>query len=154
MAGKKGLQPEVFEEEKISSGSTQKLDASFDWAAQTLHFSHGAEIDLPADAQDILSMLYQFSQFSMHGEIVQLTISNGKKLEKYELEIGPQEEIVTPLGRLRALHLRKLHPQGEEGFEIWLGLEYRMLPVKFRHIDRSGEVAGEAIIAGIRIADE
>lgn len=154
MAGNKGLQPEIFEEEKISSGSTQKLDAMFDWTAHTVHFSHGAETDLPADAQDILSMLYQLSQLSMHREIVPLTISNGKKLEKYELEIGPQEEIVTPLGKLRALHLRKLHPQGEEGLEIWLGLEYRMLPVKFRHIDRSGEVAGEALITGIRVADE
>lgn len=154
MAGNKGLQPEIFEEEKTSSGSTQKLDAIFDWTAHTLHFSHGAETDLPADAQDILSMLYQFSQLSMHREIVPLTISNGKKLEKYEFEIGPQEEIATSLGKLRALHLRKLHPQGEEGFEIWLGLEYRMLPVKFRHIDRSGEVAGEALITGIRVADE
>lgn len=154
MAGNKGLQPEFYEEEKISSGSTQKLNASFDWTAQTLHFSHGAETELPADAQDVLSMLYHISQVSMHAEIVPLTISNGKKLEKYELEIGPQEEIVTPLGKLRALHLRKLHSQGEEGFEIWLGLEYRMLPVKFRHIDRSGEVDGEAIIAGIRVADE
>ena len=154
MAGNKGLQPEIFEEEKISSGSTQKLNVMFDWTAQTLQFSDGAETELPADAQDTLSMLYQLSQFSMHREIVPLTISNGKKLEKYELEIGPQEEIITPLGRLRALHLRKLHSQGEEGFEIWLGLEYRMLPVKFRHIDRSGEVAGEALIVGIRIADE
>lgn len=154
MAGNKGLQPEVYEEEKTSSGSTQKLDAMFDWTAQILHFSHGAETELPTDAQDILSMLYQLSQLSMHREIIPLSISNGKKLEKYELEIGPQEEIVTPLGRLRALHLRKLHPQGEEGFEIWLGLEYRMLPVKFRHIDRSGEVDGEALIAVIRVADE
>lgn len=154
MAGNKGLQPEVFEEEKISSGSTQKLNAMFDWPAQALHFSSGAETELSADAQDTLSMLYQLSQLSMQREIIPLTISNGKKLEKYELEVGLQEEIVTPLGRLRALHLRKLHAQGEEGLEIWLGLDYRMLPVKFRHIDRSGEVAGEALITGIRVADE
>lgn len=153
IAGNKGLQPEVYEEEKTTSGSMQKQDSTFDWMAQTVRFSHGAETELPADAQDMLSMLYQLSQFSMHGEIVPLTISNGKKLQKYELEIGRQEEIITPLGKVRALHLRKLRPDGEEGFEIWLGLEYRMLPVKFRHIDRSGAVDGEALIAGIRVAD-
>lgn len=154
IAGNKGLQPEVYEEEKITSGSMQKQDSTFDWMAQTVRFSHGAETALPADAQDMLSMLYQLSQLSMQGEIVPLTISNGRKLQKYELEIGRQEEIITPLGKVRALHLRKLRPAGEEGLEIWLGLEYRMLPVKFRHIDRSGEADGEALIAGIRVADE
>ncbi len=152
-AGNKGLQPEIYEEEKTTSSGMQRQKATFDWAAQTLLFSHGAETELPADAQDVLSMLYQLSQNSMRGEIVPLTISNGKKLEKYELEIGREEEITTPLGKLRALHLRKLHLEGEEGFEIWLGLEYRMLPVKYRHLDRSGKVDGEALIAGIRVAD-
>lgn len=154
MAGINGLQPEIYEEEKTTSGSTQKINASFDWTAQSAHFSSGAEAELPADAQDILSMLYQLSQLSLRTEIVPLTIGNGKKLEKYELEVGRQEDIETPLGKLRALHLRKLYTRGQEGFEIWLGLEYRLLPVKFRHIDRSGEVDGEALVSSIRVADE
>jgi hypothetical protein len=37
--------------------------------------------------------------------------------------------------------------------EIWLGLEYRMLPVKVRYIERSGDVAAEAVISDIRVAD-
>jgi hypothetical protein len=153
MAEENGLHPENYEEEKDVSGSTQKLDALFDWPTRTMQFSNGETSELPADAQDTLSMLYQLSQSRMDREIIKLTISNGKKLEKYELEIGRQEEISTPLGMMHGLHLRKLHSPGEEGMEIWLGLEYRMLPVKVRYIERSGEVAAEAVISDIRVAD-
>ncbi len=152
--GQQGLQPETFEEEKIMSGSTQNLGASFDWPSQILRFSHGGETALPANAQDILSIFYQLSQISLNREITALAVSNGKKLEKYELVLGTEEKISTPLGHLRALHLRKLHKQGEKGFEIWLGLEYRLLPVKYSLIGPSGEVAGEVVISDIRVVDE
>ncbi len=152
--GQQGLQPGTYEEEKIMSGSKQNRGASFDWPSQIMRFSHGGETALPADAQDILSIFYQLSQLSLDREIIALTVSNGKKLEIYELEIGAEEEISTPLGHLRTLHLRKLHKQGENGFEIWLGLEYRLLPVKYSLIEPSGEVAGEVVISDIRVADE
>jgi len=66
---------------------------------------------------------------------------------------GRRKKSLPPMGKLRALHLRKLHAKGESGFEIWLGLEYRLLPVKYLLFDPSDEVAGEIVITGIRVAD-
>jgi hypothetical protein len=152
--GEHGLQPETFEEEKITKGGRQNLQATFDWAAQQLRFSQVSETALPADAQDILSFMYQLSQLPMNGEIFPLSISDGAQLQQYQIEIGAKEDIVTPLGKLRALHLRKMHIQGDPYFEIWLGLEYRLLPVKFRQVDSSGDVTEEFVISGIRAADE
>ncbi len=152
--GKQGLQPGAFEEEKNLSGSKQNRGASFDWPSQKLRFPHGGETALPADAQDILSIFYQLSQLPMDGEIIALAVSNSKKLEKYKLVVGAEEEISTPMGKLRALHLRKLHNQGENSFEIWLGLEYRLLPVKYLLVEPSGEVAGEVVISDIRVTVE
>lgn len=150
-----GLHPLAFEEEKKLSKGSQNLSAAFDWETHKLHFSHGGETALPEQAQDIASFLYQLSQMPMaNRETIPIGISNGKKLEYYELEIGAVEEISTPLGKLRALPLRKVHAQGEEGLEIWLGLEYRLLPVKVRQIDRTGQVAGEMMISDIRVSDE
>ncbi len=153
-AGKQGLQPESFEEEKIMSDGRQSLKANFDWLSRKLRFSHGGETALPADTQDILSIFYQLSQLPLDQEIVPLFVSNGKKLEKYNFEVGAEEEIITPIGKLRTLPLRKLHARNEEGFEVWLGLEYRLLPVRIRPIERSGEVVGEVVITDIRIADD
>lgn len=149
-----GLQPEIFEEEKITQDGKQSLQATFDRAARKLHFSNGGETALPADAQDILSFMYQISQLPMNGEFFPLPISDGKQLEQYQIEIGAKEDIATPMGKLRALHLRKMHARGEAYFEIWLGLEYRLLPVKFSQVDSSGNVTEEFVISGIRAADE
>lgn len=152
--GEQGLRPDTFMEEKITNGRKQSLKAVFDWAAQKLRFSRGGETELPADAQDILSFMYQLSQISMRREIIPLSIIDGAHLEKNQIEIGSAEDIATPMGNLRTLHLRKMHPQNERYFEIWLALEYRLLPVKFRLLEGSGEVIEEFVISDIRAADE
>lgn len=152
--GEHGLQPETFEQKEITKIGQQSQQVTFDWAAQKLRFSHGDETALPADAQDTLSFLYQLSQLPMSGEFFPLPISDGAQLQLYQIEIGTKEDISTPMGKLNALHLRKMHAQGEAYFEIWLGLEYRLLPVKFRQLDGSGNVTDEYVIADIRAADE
>lgn len=149
-----GLHPETYKEENMSSGGKQNLKVTFDWARQTLHFLHGGDTALPADAQDALSFMYQLSQLSMQQEIIPLSISNGTNLERYEIEVGRAEAIDTPMGKMSALHLRKIHIQGEAYFEIWLGLEYRLLPVKFRQSDSLGVVVEEFVISDIRASDE
>lgn len=149
-----GLRPDQFSETKHSSKGKEQRKAEFDWQNNRLSFLHGGQTPLPEQAQDIISFLYQLSQLPLNNEIVQIHISNGKKLERYELAIGKEEEIVTSLGKLRTLPLRKIHAQNEEGVEVWLGLEYRLLPVKIRHIDRAGGIAGEMVISDIRVADE
>ncbi len=152
--GKQGLQPEIFSEEKNIKGGMQNLQTTFDWATQKLHFTRGGDAALPADAQDLLSFMYQLSQLPMNREIIPLSISDGLSLKNYRVEIVMKEDIDTPMGKLRALHLRKLHDQGDAYFEIWLGLEYRMLPVKFRRMDGSDRMIEEFAISGIRTAEE
>ncbi len=153
-AGNFGLLPESYEEEQNVSGGKQKMNVAFNWAENKLLFSYGGETELPPDAQDILSFLYQLSRLPLHNKVISIAITTGKKLEKYELEIGAEEEIITPMGKLRALPLRRLHSQGGDGMEVWLGLEYRLLPIKFRQIKRSGEMVLEVVISDIRVADE
>jgi Protein of unknown function (DUF3108) len=152
--GEHGLEPETFEEEKITKDGKQSMQATFDQTAQKLTYSNGSETSLPADAQDILSFMYQISQLPINGEFFSLPISDGAQLQQHQIEIGAKEDIVTPMGKLRALHLRKMHSQGEAYFEIWLGLEYRLLPVKFRQVDSAGDVTEEFVVSGIRTADD
>lgn len=149
-----GLRPARFSETRNSSRGKEALDAQFNWQEKMLSFSNGNQTPLPEQAQDIISFLYQLSQLPLDQGKLPMHISNGKKLDRYELAVGEEEEIQTRLGKLRALPLRKIHAQGEEGLDIWLGLEYRLLPVKIRQIDRNGEIAGEMVISDIRVADE
>ncbi len=149
-----GLRPDEYSEGRTSDKGVQALTAKFDWAGKTLTFSGGAASPLPAQSQDMLSFLYQLSQLPLDQAIVSIYISNGKKLEKYDLAVGAEEDILTKNGQLRALPLRKIHAPGEEGLEVWLGMEYRLLPVKIRQIDRHGEIAGEMVITDIRVSEK
>lgn len=149
-----GLRPDLFSENKLTAKGKQTLSVEFDWDNKQLAFSAGNSAALPDQTQDILSFLYQFSQMPLDQTPLPMHVSNGRKLENYQIEIGAEEEIQTRLGKLRVLPLHKVHAPGEEGLEIWLGLEYRLLPVKVRQIDRNGEIAGELVISDIRVSDE
>jgi len=150
-----GLHPQRYSEARKQTRGTQDVSAEFDFAAHKIYFSHGGEASLPENAQDFLSFLYQLSQLTLAGrEFIPIDISNGKKLEHYELEIGAEETIDTPLGKLRALPMRKIHQAGEEGLIVWLGLEYRLLPIKVQQIDRAGNIQGEMRISDIRVSEE
>lgn len=148
-----GLQPSKFVEDKITSDGTDTHVANFDWAANTLHFSAGNSAALPKTSQDIVSFMYQLSQLQWSGNPLSLPISNGKKLEHYQIEVGEEELIDTPMGKLRAIPMRKVHAPNEEGLNIWLAVEYRLLPIKITQLERDGSVAGLMLISDIRVAD-
>jgi hypothetical protein len=153
-ATERTLQPEVFSEEVNNSGDKKINRAELDWANHTIRFSNGGEAKLTDRAQDILSILYQFPPMDRRMEIVTINIATGKQFEEYRFEIAFEEQLETAMGNLQTVHFRKLHGAHEEGLEIWFAQEYRMLPVKVRHLDRDGKISGEAIITDIRVSDE
>ncbi len=148
------LRPEKFTEQVDNSGVKSTSEADFDWASHTLHFANGRQAKLPAQAQDILSILYQFPALHELEDNIDINVGTGKKFETYHFRVVYEEAIQTPLGTLQTVHFRKLHGPHEEGLEIWFGQEYRLLPVKVRYLDRDGNVAAEAVITDIRVSDE
>jgi hypothetical protein len=150
---KYGLHPEQFFEERKESSGTLRNTAEFDHAAQLARFSNGKEVPLPPDTQDILSIMYQFPPLQ-GAKVAAVSVSNGKKIERYEFEIVADEEIVTALGTLLTVRLSKLHGPNEEGLEIWLAREYRLFPVKMRFFEKNGDVTAEAVITDIRVSEE
>ncbi len=150
----KGLRPDIFSEEKIDSGHTETLSATFAWDSNKIYFSQGGEAPLNEGAQDTLSILYQASLLNLNAELLQLTISNGRKIENHSLEIASNEILSTPLGDLHSVHLRKVRLHNKAGLEIWLAKEYRLLPVKVQYIEPDGSITATIIITDIRVSDE
>lgn len=149
-----GLQPDSYDEDMVNRDGTRHSQAMFDWKAQTIRYSDGSTASLPADTQDMLSFMYQLSQIPMNAEFVEMPVSDGERLQQYQIEIGLKQDLATPLGKLRVLYLRKIHTPGEPYFEIWLGLQYRLLPVKFRLVDGSDQAIEEYLISDIRAGDK
>jgi hypothetical protein len=148
------LKPEKFSEVITQSGGKDTSSAEFDWTNQKIHFSNNTEAALLPQTLDILSTLYQFPPMRERDEVISLKIATGKKLETYRFQITIEEQIETAIGTLQTVHFRRLHNANEEGLEIWFAQEYRLLPVKVRHLNREGKVDGEAIISEIRVSDE
>lgn len=151
---KDGLRPELFFEQRKDKLATLRYTAEFDHEAQIAHFSLGGEVILPPETLDILSVMYQFPPMRRGVEIVSVYVSNGRKIERYEFGMTPDEVIDTSIGKLKTVHMRKLHTRNEEGLDIWLAREYRLFPVKIQFIEKNGEVTGEAVITDIRVSEE
>ncbi len=129
-----GLQPEVFG--VMRDGRKAREKALFDWETMKLRVSDRPEVALNPGAQDLLSFYYQLGFLNIPaGDPGSMHVATGKKYGLYRLENLGDEEIEIPLGVLRTRHLRA---PGENFTELWLAYDYRLLPVKIRHVDHKG----------------
>ncbi len=148
------LFPRKFTEEKIDDSKKEFHSATFNQATQMLEFDNAPAVALAPNVQDMLSILYQFPPLPAAGDVLAVAVTNGRNLERFNFEITTDEILITRMGKLHTVHFRKLQAPGKEGLEIWFAQEYRLLPVKVRHIEASGKIGGEAIIIEIRVSDK
>jgi len=154
---RRGLQPDSFQSSRTRRGRNEVAQARFDWAAGSLSYGHPGSVrsaPLPADAQDLVSFIFQFVVAPPAPGRYRVPITTGSRFEVHEIEVSAEERIETPLGVLRALPVRQLPRPGDGNIEIWLAADYRHLPVRIRHYDRRGNFAGEQVVSEIRVSDE
>ena len=133
--GPDGLQPIHFS--VLRNGQPRGEDADFDWpAGEVLLERDGSRHPLHPGSQDVLSLNYQLAYLSRLEEGIRIGVVTGKKYEHYALDAMGEEDIDTPAGRFRTLHLRAA---GETLTEIWLALDHQRLPVKIRFTDKKGD---------------
>ena len=152
-----GLRPQSFANQRVRSGRTEDARASFDWSTMKVTLGRAQDqksVALPADAQDLISFMYQLGLKPLPEGRIEVPITNGWKLERYQLDIGPEELLQTPFGTLRALPVKQVRRAGQESIELWLATEYRLLPVKIQFFDRQGERSGEQLVSDIRVSDD
>jgi hypothetical protein len=149
-----GLQPDHFTTERVRSGKSEKAAADFNWAGASAEIGNPARsVALPAGAQDIVSFMYQLGLAPLTPGRIELPITNGWKLERYEMDIGIEEMLDTPFGPLRAVPVKQVRRAGQETIELWLAPAYRWLPVRIRFFNREGEPSGEQLVTDIRVSE-
>lgn len=149
----RGLRPEHFTTQRVRSGRSEDAAANLDWNAMTATLGNPqTSVALPAEAQDLVSFMYQLGLTPLAPGRIELPITNGWKLERYELVIGGEEQLQTPFGTLRAVPVTQVRRPGQESIELWLAPEYRWLPVRIRFFDREGEPSGEQLVSDIRVS--
>jgi negative regulator of sigma E activity len=101
-------------------------------------------VDLPAGAQDPLSMLHQLYFMTPIPDAAQFDIVTGRKLYRYVYQMVGEAQFETPLGIVRALHLRRHDPDGSS-MDVWLDLDRNFLPARIHVVDRKGRVLEQVI---------
>lgn len=152
-----GLQPEFFAARRVRTGKSEEATADFDWEAMTVRLRKAREqkdVALPPATQDMMSFMYQLGLLPLTRGRIELAVTNGSKLERYELDVGAEEFLQTPLGVLRALPVKQVRRPGQESIELWLASEHRLLPVRIRFFDRQGSPSGEQVVSQIRVSDD
>jgi len=146
----RGLQPDRFEGAR-GADDPRRVSAEFDWPARRIRLNHDGQIqnlDLPAGAQDRLSMMYQFMFLAYDGVSgLAFPMTNGRKLGHYRYSVTPDVEIDTPLGRMSTLHLVKLREPDDSVTEIWIAPRHAHLPVKMLVVEDGSRY--EQIVTGV-----
>lgn len=135
------LRPQEFRVERNDRIET----AVFDWTSGIVSLSNDRQIALPAQTQDMLSMVCQLALMPIAKEVVSIPVLTTKTVERHDFEVLGETTIGTPLGDKRALHLRNRQPDGKQATEVWLGLEDARLPIRIRHTDRRGDTFDQIV---------
>jgi hypothetical protein len=89
--------------------------------------------------QDRLSVMYQFMFLTSEKvRVLEFPMTNGKKIENYRYELAGTEELETPAGKIKTLHLAKHRDPGENGTEVWLAADRHLFPVKLLILENDG----------------
>ena len=130
-----GLQPETLRSRKNGQDSNENAD--FSWSTAVVSLSRDGSVQpVAAGTQDILSLNYQLAYLGKLADGTSIGVVTGKKYERYALDSLGEEEIDTPAGHFRTLHLRAMT---DSTTEIWIALDRGRLPVKIRFTDKKGE---------------
>jgi len=136
-----GLTPQHFESRR-GENDPRQIRAEFDWKEARLKVARSGKnetLPLPPGTQDQLSIMYQFMFLAPdRPQVLNLSRTNGRRLEQHRYTVRTGVEIETPLGRMATVHLVKEHQPEEEGVEIWLAPQHRYLPMKLLILDDDG----------------
>ena len=147
-----GLAPEHYTEQR---GNRPRRSLSVDRASNRVVFSGKPPEALVPGAQDRLSALIQLGLMAramperfVKGSVIALPELTLGDIEKSRYLSFGESVLKTASGPLRALHLERTAPRGDDDpkIEIWLGYDQSLLPVRIRATENGGRVLDQMVV--------
>jgi uncharacterized protein DUF3108 len=135
-----GLAPKRFVEQR---GDNYRLTAEFDWSANevTMVNAQGerSRETVPPTTQDRLSFPYLIA-FAKGAPPAQFSVAvaDGRHVTQYAFRLVGTETVATGIGEMKALHYTKILSGDDTPFDIWLGLDHQLLPIRLTYADKGG----------------
>jgi hypothetical protein len=139
--GEEGLKPLQFEERRTKEPK-RDVSATFDWEHGVLQSRYRGEVTrhaLPPATQDRISMMYQFMHVKPRQGNMTLTMSNGRKVERYTYRMVDEAKVATPAGEYDTIHFERVVTEpNDRHVEVWLAKDQGFFPVRIRFDDPRG----------------
>ena len=146
-----GLVPLTFGQRRTGKPD-RDLKATFDWDQHVMRATYrGQRIEaaLPERTQDRLSLMYQFMNYGAEAaERIQVSMSNGRKVELYTYRLVDEVKLATPAGEFRTLHYERVVAGAHEArAEVWLARDRFNFPVRVVFDDPKGLRLEQTLVA-------
>ena len=146
-----GLVPLTFGQRRAGKPD-RDLKATFDWERHLMRSTYkGERIEaaLPDRTQDRLSLMYQFMNFGAAGsERIQVSMSNGRKVELYTYRLVDTVRLSTPAGEFETLHYERVVASSKDArAEVWLARDRHHFPVRVVFDDPRGLRLEQVLVA-------
>jgi Protein of unknown function (DUF3108) len=92
---------------------------------------------LESGAQDLQSFIFQFGPeltLNPSARQISFSITNARKMDRYEFEVRGRETISTVLGNVETIHLVRRADDPADAYEAWLSPRHQFLPVRLRYL--------------------
>jgi hypothetical protein len=136
-----GLKPMRFGQHRARD-ARRDVEATFDWERGVMTTSFRGETSenpLPGGTQDRLSLMYQFMKAAPRDGLLEVPMSNGRKIETYTYRFVAEERIATPAGEFDTLHFQRVTASPKESHaDVWLAKDRFNFPVRIVFDDPRG----------------
>lgn len=142
-----GLAPDSYLETRRKR---EKL-VTIDRAAKQVKFSGGQVATAPAGLQDRTSVLLQLASMArgdpaafQAGKMLTMPVAGSSQVQEWTFEIVGEETLITSMGKLRAVHVKRQPRAGRDGpdeqmVDVWLAPDRNWLPVRVRLRESNGD---------------
>jgi hypothetical protein len=145
-----GLRPMQFEERRTREPK-RDVNANFDWERGVMSSRFRGEVSqhaLPPATQDRISMMYQFMHIKPRSGELTLSMSNGRKIERYTYRLVNEGRVTTPAGEFDTFHFERVtNGPNDRHVEVWLAKEHHNFPVRVVFDDPRGLRVEQTLVA-------
>ena len=67
-----------------------------------------------------------------------IQVADGRRLSTYAFRLVGTETVSTGMGDIKALHYTKVVSGNDTAFDLWLGIDQQLLPVRVSYADKDG----------------
>ncbi len=143
------FRPRVYRYNRRDANAARHVEVSFDWsdgvALNTVE-EHTWRMAVPVGTLDKLSYLLVLMRDLADGKrLMQYAVADGGHLKRYALRAVGRETLITALGTLETVKVRRSRHQDDREATLWCAPSLGFLPVKLEHRDGEGRLVSMLI---------